>query len=72
MTRMTSGLLAFTGFEGETAMRNQNTHFEQVPLEVVKKIVEQQASAARTLELSRTRKEKKFQEIPLVVRTVNE
>jgi hypothetical protein len=41
LTRTTSGLLAFSWSEG-VPMLQPKTHFEQVPMEVVRKIVEEQ------------------------------
>ena len=40
VTRMPRGLLLFQGHERSHAMRASRTHFEQIPLEVVKKIAE--------------------------------
>jgi hypothetical protein len=46
-------------------MRKLKTHFEQVPLEMVRKIVEQQMELEKIASLARADHEKKFEEIPL-------
>lgn len=51
-------------------MRKQRTHFEQVPLEVVKKIVEKEVGAGRTITPSRLGK-KKLEGMPVAVSTAN-
>jgi len=43
MTRMTPGLLLFgSDSKEQIAMRRAKTHFEQIPVEVVKKIAEEE------------------------------
>jgi hypothetical protein len=51
MTRIAPGLLAFGRRQRSTVMPKSKTHFEQVPVEVVKKIAEIELSpeAAETL-----------------------
>jgi hypothetical protein len=57
---MTLGLVASRCFEG-VAMVKPRTHFEQVPLEVVKKIVEEKAEREQTAERRRAIKTKKLE-----------
>jgi hypothetical protein len=55
MTRMSFGLLRFGQQEG-LAMLSLKTHFEQVPLEVVKKIVAEQIKKEERAERTANRK----------------
>jgi len=48
LTRITSGLLASRSLE-EVSMLKARTHFEQVPLEVVRKIIEEQLRREKTV-----------------------
>ena len=41
MTRKTSSLLLFGSAKGAIVMQRPKTHFEQIPVEVVKKIAEE-------------------------------
>jgi hypothetical protein len=56
MTRTTSGLLASWRTEG-VAMLMSKTHFEQVPLELVRKIVEEQILREQAAEQARGTKQ---------------
>jgi hypothetical protein len=51
-------------------MLKHETHFEQVPLEVVKKIVEEEAKQEKTSEQARGTKKKKLEEDPGKIMTV--
>ena len=57
---MTLGLVASRCFEG-VSMVKPRTHFEQVPLEVVRKIVEEKAEREQTAERRRAIKTKKLE-----------
>ena len=57
MTRTTSGLLASRRSEG-VVMRKPKTHFEQLPLEIVRKIVEEQSRRETTTEQAQETKKK--------------
>ena len=61
LTRTTSGLLAFSWSEG-VPMLQPKTHFEQVPIEVVRKIVEEQIRGEITTEQDRGIKKKTLEE----------
>jgi hypothetical protein len=61
MTRTTSGLLASRRTEG-VAVFMAKTHFEQVPLEVVRKIVEEQIRLETPAELDRGIRKKTLEE----------
>jgi hypothetical protein len=67
MTRTTSGLLA-SGYEGVIAM-SKKTNFEQVPLEVVWKIVEQQLKQEETTGSSEGIKKKELKELKQLLLT---
>ena len=50
---MTRGLVLFRDEKEPTAMRKSRTHFEQIPLEVVKKIAEETFPEKKTPALTR-------------------
>jgi predicted type IV restriction endonuclease len=61
MTRITSGLLASRRFKG-VPMLKSGTHYEQVPLAVVRKILEEQILSEPTIEPDQGTRKTKLEE----------
>lgn len=58
MTRMTSGLLGSRELKGAIEMIKPKTHFEQVPLEIVRKLIEEETQQEETTALTQETKQK--------------
>ena len=62
MTRIASALLAFLWMDGGNAMLKPKVHFEQVPLETVRKLMVRQLEQEKAGVLPETDGKKKLQE----------
>jgi hypothetical protein len=58
LTRIAATLLGSGAPQGAIQMEEQKTYFEQVPLEIVKKIVDEELRREKSLEQSKAAKKK--------------